>query len=209
VDLAVIVVTVPLLLVSLTLHEVAHGVVADALGDPSARDAGRLTLNPLCHLDPLGTLVLVVTLASGMLLFGWAKPIPVDPRRFASERRGMMLVGAAGPLTNLLLACVSGLGVRVVEPLSATLATVFYAAFVLNTILALLNLLPVPPLDGSRIVGGLLPPSAYEVWKGLDRYGNYVLVGLLLVFVVRPGALQAYFMLPLRYASRILTGSEW
>jgi Zn-dependent protease len=209
VDLTVIVIAAPVLLASLTLHEVAHGFAADALGDPTARSEGRLTLNPLKHLDPLGTLVLVVTLSSGKFLFGWAKPVPVDPRHFRSERRGMMLVGAAGPIMNLALAIASGLAVRFCAPWSQTAALVFFYVFYLNMILALFNILPIPPLDGSRVLGGFLPPSAYEMWRGLDRFGNLAIIGLLAILYTQPGLFRGYVEPPLQFAARVLMGVDW
>lgn len=208
-DLTVILIAAPVLLASLTLHEVAHGFTADALGDRTARDAGRLTLNPLKHLDPLGTLVLVATLTSGKFLFGWAKPVPVDPRYFNSERRGMMLVGAAGPLTNLALAIVSGVAVRLCAPFSETAALVFFYVFYLNMILALFNILPIPPLDGSRVLGGFLPPGAYEVWRGLDRFGNLAIIGLVAILYTQPALFRAYIEPPLRFAAHTLMGFGW
>ena len=166
-DLTVVLIAAPVLLASLTLHEVAHGFVANALGDPTARDAGRLTLNPLKHLDPLGTIVLLATLSTGEFLFGWAKPVPVDPRHFRSERTGMMLVGAAGPLTNLALAIVAGLAIRLVAADSVAYTVLVYV-FILNMILALFNILPIPPLDGSKVLGGFLPARCL---RDVERVG--------------------------------------
>jgi Zn-dependent protease len=208
-DLTVVIIAAPVLLASLTLHEVAHGYVADFLGDHTARDHGRLTFNPLKHLDPLGTLVLLATLLGSRFLFGWARPVPVDPSHFESERRGMMLVGAAGPLTNLVIAVVSGLVVRLFLPWSETAATVFFYVFYLNMILALFNILPVPPLDGSKVLGGFLPSGVYEKWRDLDRYGNFLIIGLLAVLYTQQGLFQAYIDAPLAFAARVLIGIDW
>lgn len=207
----VIAVALPVLLVSLTAHELAHGLAADALGDPTPRAAGRLTLNPLRHLDLFGTLVLVLTLvgSGGRFLYGWAKPVPVNPLYFRSQQRGMMLVGAAGPLTNLCVALGAGLLVGATLPLSAVVADVFYIVFLLNTILAMINLLPVPPLDGSRVVGGLLPAKAYERWVSLDRYAMMILVALLAIVMLRPQVLAWYFMPVLRFLSHALLPVEY
>jgi len=181
-----------LLLISLAAHELAHGVVADRLGDPTARLAGRLTANPLRHLDLLGTLVLVGTFVSQSgLFFGWAKPIPVDQRRFADPQRGMLLVGLAGPLANVALAAAACGLVWLTIDVSLPLAEAFALAFLLNVLLALINLVPVPPLDGSRVIGGLLPRSWYPRWIGLDRYGNWLLLGLLVVLISRPALFEA------------------
>lgn len=173
-------VTLPILLASLVLHELAHGGVAAALGDPTARLHGRLTLNPLRHLDPMGTGMLVLTSLAGFP-FGWAKPVPVDPSAFRHPQRDMMLVGAAGPLTNLALAVAAALTLRLSQVTSGLFSEVLLRVFVLNIILTALNLLPVPPLDGSRVLGGLLPPRLHAAWVSLDRYAPY---GFLLVLVV-------------------------
>lgn len=173
---------VPLLL-SVTLHELAHGFVAWKLGDPTARAAGRLTLNPIRHLDVTGTLVFIITSWIGGFVIGWAKPVPVDPRYFRDPRRDMMLVSVAGPATNFLLALVFGLIIVFGYPLVAemqqgvvaeglfTVIRMCFAGVFLNVALGIFNLLPVPPLDGSKILAGLLPRSlAYEFMK-IERYG--------------------------------------
>lgn len=189
-----VVLILPVLLVSLVLHELMHGVVASALGDPTPRAYGRLTLNPIKHLDPFGSLVLVVTAFSGNFLFGWAKPVPVNPAHFRSPQRGMMLVGAAGPLTNVALAVAAALVMRLVGPFGSSMAIgMLWRVYVLNLFLALLNLIPLPPLDGSRVLGGVLPRALYPQWAALDRYGNYLFLGLFFVIVARPSALWSVF----------------
>lgn len=186
-------ITLPLLLVSLVLHELAHGWVAFKLGDPTARALGRLSPNPLRHLDVWGTIALVVTFlgSGGTFFFGWAKPVPVNPGYFKDPQRAMMLVGAAGPATNLVLALVAAALVWGTYTWNLFLAQAFALLFVLNVVLAVLNLLPIPPLDGSRVVGGFLSQSQYRSWVALDRYGNYVFVGLLLVVLVAPEMFEA------------------
>jgi len=198
--------SLPLLILSLTAHEVAHGLVADRLGDPTARLAGRLTPNPGRHLDAFGSLMLVATLlaSGGSFMFGWAKPVPVDPRHFRSEQRGMMLVGVAGPATNLTLAIVAGLGVRFLAPVWFDGALILLEMFLLNMILAIINLLPVPPLDGSRVLGGVLPVGAYRWWRDLDRYGNFGFVIVLVVLYTHPGL----FWGPVGAVSRVLFGVD-
>jgi Zn-dependent protease len=178
----------PLLLVSLVLHELAHGWVAWKLGDPTAKLHGRLTLNPLKHLDTWGTVMLAVTFlgSGGQFFFGWAKPVPISPRHFKDPQRGMMLVGAAGPLTNYLLALVAAGLIWLTYTWSMWLAQTLYILFALNVILGTINLIPIPPLDGSRVVGGFLPRDAYARWVTLDRYGNYVFLGLFLVMIAFP-----------------------
>jgi len=177
------VITLPALMVSMVFHEVSHGYVAYRLGDDTAMRQGRLSLNPLKHLDPLGSLMLFMTYfgSGGNMLFGWAKPVPISMRRFRDPQRGMMLVGMAGPGSNLLLvlACSTLLGFW--DPSSDFLEIAILRVFQLNVILMVFNLLPIPPLDGSRIVGGLLHPRVYYKWLQLDQYGPVFIIILLFV----------------------------
>ncbi len=183
----------PVLLVSLVLHELAHGLVADALGDPTPRAMGRLTLNPLPHLDLFGTLMLVITSLSGSVLFGWAKPVPVDPRHFRSPQHGMMLVGAAGPLTNFAIAVCASQVVRLAGSSQGLLFELGWDLYVLNLFLGFLNLIPIPPLDGSRVLGGILPARLYPAWTSLDRFGNVLFVAVFLLLITNPTALGNVF----------------
>jgi Zn-dependent protease len=187
------VIVLPLLLVSLVLHELAHGWAAAALGDDTAKAQGRLSWNPLRQLDPLGTLILVASFlgSGGQFFFGWARPVPISPWRFSDPQRGMMLVGAAGPLANVALAALSCGLTWATWTTSATLAQVFALAFVLNVVLATINLVPIPPLDGSRVVGGLLPRSLWGAWMALDRFGNYVFILLFVVLISQPRLFEA------------------
>ena len=173
---------VVILFFSVILHEVAHGYTALSLGDPTAREAGRLTLNPIKHMDPWGTVVLplFLILVHSPFLVGWAKPVPVNPYFMRDPKRGMMLVGAAGPLANIALILLSALALRAL-PLSATpfLFDLFKYCCAINIILALFNLLPVPPLDGSKVVAGILPPKMRDAYVGLERYGIFIIIGLL------------------------------
>jgi Zn-dependent protease len=172
----------PIFIVSLTLHELAHALTAYRLGDRSAQEMGRLTLNPLAHLDPLGSAILVITYFSGSFLFGWAKPVMVDPRNLrTSPQVGMALVGAAGPATNFLLALGAG-AVWAHTQLTGDALTIVYWAIVINVSLGVFNLLPIPPLDGSRIIGGFMPRETYARWQALDQYGMYVVFGLVIFF---------------------------
>ena len=202
------VVTLPLLLVSLVAHELAHGLAAWRLGDPTAKLHGRLTLRPLPHLELWGSLALVLTFlgSGGTFFFGWAKPVPVSPAYFRDPQRGMMLVGAAGPATNLVLALVAAGLVWLTYTWSLFLAQALALAFVLNVILAVINLLPLPPLDGSRVIGGLLPRDLYVRWAALDRYGTYVFLGLLFVMLAVPGAFSATVGAVLDWAFVLLPG---
>ena len=180
--------------VAITLHEAAHGYAALALGDDTAKQAGRLSLNPLRHVDPVGTLIVPGILLVGQLLtigrvegmFGWAKPVPVDIGRLRHPRQGMMLVAAAGPAMNFGLALASGLLVHLVAPLGGLLSAesvgwvyrLLALSILANLVLALFNLLPIPPLDGGRIVAGLLPLSLARPYMGLERYGILIVLGV-------------------------------
>ena len=201
-------VTLPLLLLSLVIHELAHGWVAWKLGDPTAKLHGRLTLNPLKHLDVWGTVALVVTFvgSSGSFFFGWAKPVPISPGRFKDPQRGMMLVGAAGPAANFTLALVAAGLVWLTYTWSLFAAQALALAFVLNVVLGVINLIPIPPLDGSRVVGGFLPRDLYLRWVDLDRYGNYVFMGLFVVMLAAPQVFQATIGRVLDWAYLLLPG---
>ena len=165
-------------LVAITFHETAHGYVAYSLGDTTAKDQGRLTLNPLAHLDPIGALLMFI---AG---FGWAKPVPVNPFYFKGDRtRGMMLVSIAGPLTNLALSFlayfvyVAGSGFYSIPFLSIFLRSMV----TLNIYLAIFNLIPIPPLDGSKILAGFLPKAtAYKYLNTVEQYGFLILMVLII-----------------------------
>jgi Zn-dependent protease len=180
---------IPALVIAIVFHEVAHGWTALALGDPTAKERKRLTLNPIRHVDPFGTLLLPGLLAlSGLPVFGWAKPVPVIKQRLRNPRFGMMAVAAAGPGTNLVLAAIGavvlGLLVRSgIQPegVSGFALASLYSFILINIFLALFNLLPLPPFDGSHIVEGLLPPRAARVYEKLRPFGFPLLFLLLLV----------------------------
>ncbi|MBO4299991.1 MAG: site-2 protease family protein [Desulfovibrio sp.] len=181
--------SVPAML-GIILHEVAHGWMAARCGDPTAKILGRLTVNPLPHIDMAGLLVFVLTSLSGSFVFGWAKPVPVDPRYFRNPAKHMMLVALAGPLTNFLLAVVFGIllwGVLTLfPPLNWQQSTTYIfvlkalqAGIVINFGLGWLNLLPVPPLDGSKIVAYFLPGKIALSYLRMERYGFLLLLLLL------------------------------
>jgi len=182
-------------ILAITLHEAAHGYAALALGDDTARTAGRLSLNPLRHVDTMGTLIIPgVLLLSQLLLagkiyfmFGWAKPVPVSPWRFRDPRRGMALVALAGPAMNFVLAWLAALLLTGVDqvPLGGleTAVVQFLIYFMLsNIVLGLFNLLPIPPLDGGRVAVGFLPLGMARVWARLEGYG--IVIVLAVVFIM-------------------------
>lgn len=185
-------VTLPALLLSLVFHEVSHGFVALRLGDKTAYSRGRLSLNPLKHLDRFGTLVLFLTYftSGGRMLFGWAKPVPINPAYFKSPQRGMGWVGVAGPTANFILAAGSALFLENWIHTDGLLSMAVFRVFQLNVILMFFNLLPVPPLDGSRIVGAFLGKKAYVRWIQLDQYGMLFVMLLLFVLISFPAPFQ-------------------
>jgi Zn-dependent protease len=167
----------------MVFHEVSHGYMAFRLGDQTAMRQGRLSLNPVRHVDPFGAIILLLTFLSsgGRMMFGWAKPVPIHPGNFKSHQRGMAWVGVAGPLANFILASIAALVLRTVYPHfgGGLLPMAIFRIFQLNVILMVFNLFPVPPLDGSRILGAFLPPQAYIKWIQLDRYGMLFVMVLL------------------------------
>ena len=168
------------LVFSIVFHEVAHGYAAYRLGDPTARDANRLTLNPLAHIDPMGSIVLplILVFTKSPVLFGWAKPVPFNPGYFRNVKKGVMIVGAAGPAANLALAAIAAAAFRLLTP-SGVIGLFLVHVCLINVILALFNLLPIPPLDGSRIVIGFLPPDLTRSYLKLERFGFLIVFGLL------------------------------
>lgn len=182
------IIAVPLL-AAIILHEVAHGAVAYLLGDPTAARHGRLTLNPIPHIDPVGTILIpgLLLIAPRILgtppfVFGWAKPVPIDPRRLRNPRRDSVLVALAGPATNLLLAALSVVVVAILPQtteagsLIGGLGQMALASVWINCVLAVFNLIPVPPLDGGRLLTALLPPSASRVMRTVEGVGFVVVL---------------------------------
>lgn len=195
---------------SVILHEVSHGWVANLLGDDTAKRAGRLTLNPLRHVDPFGTVILPLILSfSGVGAFGYAKPVPVNPRRLRNPRQHSLYVSLAGPATNVVLALLAALLLRsqwdvraygFVDAMPLAAQVLFWLGF-MNVILAVFNLLPIPPLDGSALVERVLPRRWWPTWLKFRQWGFGIL--LLLVFVV-PGALDRVFEPALRRWAELL-----
>lgn len=180
-DLRTFLFLAPCVLISLALHELSHAYVAWRLGDPTAKDEGRITLNPLKHLDPLGTLMFAVTSLVAGLPFGWAKPVPVRPGYFKRPKEGMAIVAAAGPAMNFALALVA-LAVYQHAGLHGEGLEVVRLAYLVNVVLGIFNLIPIPPLDGSRVVGVVMSDATYAQWIRLDQYGMFVVFGLFFVF---------------------------
>lgn len=184
---------IPIVL-AITLHEAAHGYAALAMGDDTAKRAGRLSLNPLAHVDRVGTVLLpgallllqLLTMGRVLFMFGWAKPVPVAAWKFRHPRQAMMVVAAAGPAMNFFLAWLAAIaahGTDMLAPRGAELAATFLFDFILiNLVLGLFNLLPIPPLDGGRIVVGLLPPRMARAWAKLERIG--IVLVLLTIFLL-------------------------
>lgn len=174
-------------LFAITVHEVAHGWVARQLGDPTAMMLGRLTLNPLKHIDPVGTVavpILLLVLSSGHMVFGWAKPVPITAENLKHPKKGMAMVAAAGPLANLAMALLWALLVKLLAlsgPSEAMLPLIYMglAGITINVLLMVLNLLPVPPLDGSRVVAGFLPDPLAWKYGRLEQYGLLILLALM------------------------------
>lgn len=178
------------LIFSVMIHEISHGLMALRLGDTTAREAGRLTLNPLRHLDLYGSVLLpLFLLAIGSpILFGWAKPVPYNPRNLRNPSRDSALVGAAGPLSNLAVAIVFGIVIRIMgmagAETSVGVGTLLPMIVIINLLLAIFNLIPIPPLDGSRLLFGLLGPRARNAEEFLSRYGIWILILLLFLGVL-------------------------
>jgi Zn-dependent protease len=173
----------PPILMALTFHECAHAYVAHRYGDDTAKKSGRLTLNPLRHLDPLGTIMIF------LVQFGWAKPVPVNPYNLRNPKKDMLWISAAGPISNMLLALMSGLLFRLLSENAATperstiaglIVLMVFLSMKINLALAIFNILPIAPLDGSKILYGLLPPGFGKMIFALERYGPFILIGLII-----------------------------
>jgi len=156
------------LIIAITIHEFSHALVADRLGDPTPRSQGRLSLNPLKHLDPIGTVMMLVA------RFGWGKPVPIDPYNFSHPKRDELFVALAGPVSNLILASFLAIVYRFFP------VSIIFVIAIINIYLAIFNLLPIPPLDGSKIFLNLLPQEKSVEWaEAFDRYGSFLLIALI------------------------------
>ncbi len=174
------------LLFSVVIHEVSHGYMAERLGDDTARKMGRLTLNPIKHLDPIGSVLVPVVLASlGGIVFGWAKPVIYNPRNLKNPERDSAFIALAGPSSNIAIALLFGVLFRILAASNivlantATITTLFFFIIQINIALAVFNLIPIPPLDGSKILFPLLPQSAERLRVFLERYGFLILLAFI------------------------------
>lgn len=189
--------SIPGILIAISFHEMAHGYAADAMGDPTPKMSGRLTLNPLKHIDPVGLLAMII------LRFGWAKPVPINPNNFKDRKKGMIVVALSGCLTNLFLGLIGQAAYIAVIPLNNdTLLTILQYIYYYNVLFAIFNLIPIPPLDGSRILAEFLPPSTRIKYESFSRYGFIVLLilmftGLFSVIIIPliNGVLSLYYII--------------
>lgn len=176
------IISILVFLLAVVAHEVAHGFAAYSMGDSTAKDAGRLTLNPIAHVDPVGTVVLpaLLIIAHSPVLFGWAKPVPVNPRNFRNPRKGMFITSLAGPFANFGLAALTAVILKTgIAAPNSVLWTFLLYGVIINLILGVFNLLPVPPLDGANMLFSVLPREAYGYFMRIERYGFLILIGLL------------------------------
>ena len=179
-DSAVQVILIPVIIFALSFHEFSHGWMAHRYGDPTAKNAGRLTLNPMAHLDVFGSVALY------FMGFGWAKPVPVDPLYLANPKKDMMRIALAGPVSNLIVALISGILLSILLRFGlignqSTLVVVLIMSLQINLVLAIFNFIPIPPLDGSRILEGLVPHKYHSELVKFEYYGPRVLMGLILL----------------------------
>ena len=190
-DFVPLLLSVPPILLALSFHEYAHGWMAYRLGDPTAKHEGRLTMNPLAHLDPLGTMMIII------VHFGWAKPVPVNPMNLKDPKKDMLWIALAGPVSNVIMAAglglilriMIGMGMRVDGSFLGYFQYMLYFAVMINLVLAIFNMIPIPPLDGSKILFGLLPTEYEESYLRFQQFGPMVLLGLVVI--------NSYFGIPI------------
>ncbi|MFK7795537.1 MAG: site-2 protease family protein [Gammaproteobacteria bacterium] len=196
----------PPILLAITLHEVAHGWAARYLGDPTAASLGRLSLNPIKHIDPVGTvLVPAILFVAGGFLFGWAKPVPVNMQRLNDPKRDMALVAAAGPASNFVMAFIWAFAIKLGFMMESDLMRMILVemgkvGLFINLILMVLNLIPIPPLDGGRVLSGVLPDKLSMMLAKIEPFGMFIIFGLLAI-----GALSHFLQGPLSFFQTFIT----
>jgi len=201
VNIPSLIISVISLIIAITIHEFSHALAADRLGDPTPRSQGRLSLNPLKHLDPIGTLMIF------LVHFGWGKPVVIDPYNFKNPKKDEMIVSIAGPASNLILAILLSIIFRLL-PLNFLSALIISTIIQLNVLLAVFNLIPIPPLDGSKILLNLLPTHLSEQWQEIfNQYGFILLIILLFLPIVNGSTLVSVIMTPtMDFILKILLG---
>ena len=209
-EIGTILLVAPPILLALTFHEFAHAYAANKYGDDTAKQSGRLTMNPFAHLDPFGTIMIF------MVHFGWAKPVPVNPFNLRNPKKDMIWISAAGPLANMVLALISGILIRLFfalgqmpnrQSLLGLLIFMVFMSLQINLALAVFNVLPIAPLDGSKILFGLLPAKHENIIYFLQRYGPFILIGLIVLGRITNVSILGGMIWPfVKFFSRVFAG---